>query len=97
VAFGGSWHWLAPAMGCFLLLLLVLNPRDGRMNDWTIADSHLPADMISGPQTMAAYLTAQSHSKQNGIGHETLEWTNEQRAFSGINALPLAMTNSLLR
>lgn len=93
----GARLWLAPVLGCFMVLASLFNAKDHEMASLTgSATNTLLATLISN-QSSAAYLMAGFHSRQNGMGVETLEWTNAQGSFSSLGSFPALRTNRLMR
>ena len=88
------WRLLAPAFAGVFVMLLAVAPRADRMSaERAKSDSLLVA--VARNQINAAYLTASSHSEQNGPARETLEWTFNTRSISTMSPLPGFITNTL--
>jgi len=93
----GARLWLAPVLGCFMVLSSLFNAKDHPMSSLDGgATNTLLATLISN-QSSAAYLMAGFHSRQNGLGVDSLEWTNARASLSSLGSFPALRTNSLMR
>lgn len=91
------WRWLAPALGCLLLLSVTFNPRNSQVAYLAATGTNTLLEVLGGDTKAAAYLIAGFHSDRNGPTSETFPWTNGQRFLSSMGSFPLAKTNSLMR
>jgi hypothetical protein len=91
----GSWRWLAPVLGCLLVLAGVFNPRDREGANLTAANTNNLLAVLATQRTYAAYVTAGFHSRQNAVGADTFEWTNGQGLPSSVAPFSAHNTNSL--
>ena len=91
------WRWLAPALGCLMLLSVTFNPRNSQMAYLAATGTNTLLEVLGGDPKSAAYLIAGFHSDRNGPPSETFPWTNGQRFLSSMGSFPLAKTNSLIR
>ncbi len=93
LVFGGRWAWLAPVMGCFLVMMVLSESRSnqlgymaGRSNtDWLAA--------VARDQSYAAYAAAGFHSEQNALQKDPIEWTNAPRLPDEVDSVNLPKTN----
>src|ERR1051325_9323623 len=82
-AFGGRWNWLAPAMACFLLLIVAVTPQnDSGSSVAANGTNNLLADFVS------------FHTRENRPERGIFQWTNRERSVS-ISTLAIMGTNSL--
>ncbi len=92
----GPWRWLAPALGCLLVVASIFNPREGEMTGLAgNATNNLLAAWASN-QSYTAYFMAGFHSRQNTLG-DTLEWTNAQGSFSSVASFSAFKSNRPMR
>jgi hypothetical protein len=97
-AFGGRWGWLAPVMGCFLVLMVVSGSRSNQLSGWSGASKTDWLEAVANHQSYAAYAAAGFHSEQNSLRQDPIEWTNEARLPGEAGAvLRVATNNSLIR
>jgi hypothetical protein len=91
---GSRWAWLAPVMGCFLMLMVVSGTRNSQL-EYLAGGQH--TDWVSAvvrDQTYAAYVAAGFHSEQNALQKEPIAWTNTPRSTSRAGSVLLTTTNS---
>jgi hypothetical protein len=94
--FGGRWTWLAPVMGCFLVMMVISGTRSYELGylsarprtDWLSA--------VTSNQSYAAYIASAFHSEQNSLQKDPIEWTNGPRTSREVGPVLLAKTNSLI-
>jgi len=77
-------RWLAPAMGAFVMLCILLNQRQGGIAASGANSGHLFA-IISSNQS--AYLPPSVLRPQNRPSDHTFEWTNGSSFTSSVRSL----------
>ena len=92
-----SWGWLAPVLGCLLVLAGVFNPRDRELSTLNGADTNNLLAIVMTQRNHAAYFTSGFHSRQNAVVSDTFEWTNAQGLPSSVGSFSPFNTNSLMR
>lgn len=95
-ALGAKWAWLAPVMGCFLVLM-VLSGRGGHLSYLSPRRSTNWLAMVASNQSYAAYIVADFHSEQNGLQKEPIEMSLGQPTSERVRPFSPANTNSLIR
>ena len=93
----GARLWLAPVLGCFLVLSSLFNAKNHPMSSLDGGATNTLLGTLMSNQSSAAYLMAGFHSRQNGLGVDTLEWTNARASLSSLGSFPALRTNSLMR
>ncbi len=95
--FDARWAWLAPVMGCFLMLLVISGSRTNQMGGFGSGrTTNLLATVASNPG-YAAYIVAGFHSEQNSLQKDLIEWTNGARVSDEPRKVLRVATNSLIR
>ena len=84
-----GWRWLAPALVCSFVGLVVLSPKSHRAGRLSAAETN--NFLVAAP----AYVMAGFHSEQNGPTGEIFEWTFAPRSTSRSAFSPPAATNLL--
>jgi len=95
---GDAWRWLIPAMCCFLLVVSTLSSRTIRPDNFLAMTAEM-AGQAAGTnlQSLKNYCADNSHSEQNALPRQTLQWTFGSGSRSTeVPFLHLA-TNSLIR
>ena len=92
--FGGRWAWLAPVMGCFLVMVVVSHSRTGHGELSATPTNWLAA--VASNQIYAAYIAGSFHSEQNALKKDLIAWTNGPRDSGEVRSFPLGRTNSLI-
>jgi hypothetical protein len=93
-----GWSWLAPVMGCFLMLTVISNPRQATLEGTSSGapHPHAPWASASGAQPgYAAYLAGSAHSGQNALPREHFVWNNQSLAPAQTGTPVLAQTNGV--
>ena len=91
---GSKWAWLAPVMGCFLVLSVLTSNHSPR---WDYSADAKKADWFSlaaSNQSFAAYIMSDFHSEQNSP--ESVQWTNLSDRTSPTRSFLLEKTNRLI-
>ena len=94
-AFGGGWAWLAPVMGCFLIVMVLSGSRTAQLGYAGAAVNTNWLEAVARNQGYASYAAAGFHSEQNSLQKDPIEWTNTPRMSGEVKSFPLNKTNSL--
>jgi hypothetical protein len=97
LASGGSWRWLAPALGCLLLVSTLSGTRNNRMAYLAVTSTNNLLDLFINNRSYAAYIVPGFHSDRNALKRESFEWTSGRGSISSMGSFPLMITNSLIR
>ena len=96
-AFGGRWAWLAPMMGCCLVLMVVSSTRTPQFGNWSASGPTDWLAAVASNQSYAAYVPGSFHSEQNAVQAERIEWTNGARVEQQPRLSGQLVTNSLIK
>lgn len=94
---GGRWAWLAPVMGCFLVMMVVSSSRQHQFGYLSASPKTDWLTAVTSNQQYAAYVAASFHTEQNSFHNEPIEWTNGPRIRRAPASITLPATNSLIR
>ena len=92
----GRWAWLAPVMGCFLVLMVVSGATTNHLGYLSTASPTDWPATVARNQSYAAYIEASFHSEQNSPRNEPIAWTNAAGVPRGPRLVPSRVTNSLI-
>ena len=77
--FDGRWAWLAPVMGCFLMLMVVSSSHNSQLGYLSAGRTTNWLETVARNQGYAAYIVDGFHSEQNSLQRDPIEWTNGAR------------------
>jgi hypothetical protein len=90
------WTWWAPALGCLMVALVVLNERAHSPLEAEDFSFHARLDHLSwSNQDLAAYVDSRQHSDQNAP--PIFKWTSHGPSASSNGSFLLLETNGLVR
>ncbi len=95
--FNGRWAWLAPAMGCFLMLMVISGTRSNQIGTFSSTRTTNWLATIASYPSYAPYIAAGFHSEQNSLQKDPIEWTNGARIPNESSPVLRVATNSLIR